>query len=207
MAVPATRRTRAADKTAYLWEEVLERRSLLDILARFIHLQVEEKRLGSKKVKRETMIFPRYHQLDCVRKLVARRRRSGARAPTTWSSTRRAAARPTPSPGWPIGSRRLHDAQDEKVFDSVVVVTDRVVLDQQLQNTIYQFEHKQGVVQKIDGTRRSSPRRSARRADHHHDPPEVPLRHREDRRPAASGGTRSSSTRPTARRAARRRPS
>ena len=57
-------------KTAYLWEEVLERDSLLDILARFVHLQVEEKRLGSKKIRRETMIFPRYHQLDCVRKLV-----------------------------------------------------------------------------------------------------------------------------------------
>jgi len=54
-------------RTAYLWEEVLERHSFLDILARFIHLQVEEKKLGRRKVKREAMIFPRYHQLDCVR--------------------------------------------------------------------------------------------------------------------------------------------
>ena len=44
----------------------------------------------------------------------------------------------------------LHDANDEKIFDSVIVITDRRVLDQQLENTIYQFEHKQGVVQKID---------------------------------------------------------
>ncbi|MBU4176116.1 MAG: type I restriction endonuclease subunit R, partial [Actinobacteria bacterium] len=50
-------------KTAYLWEEVLERHSFLDILARFVHLQVQEKKLGDRKVKRETMIFPRYHQL------------------------------------------------------------------------------------------------------------------------------------------------
>ncbi|MFQ5745312.1 MAG: type I restriction endonuclease, partial [Acidobacteriota bacterium] len=65
-------------KTAYLWEEVLKRHSFLDILARFIHLQVEEKQLGGKKVKRETMIFPRYHQLGCVRRLVADARGAGA---------------------------------------------------------------------------------------------------------------------------------
>jgi type I restriction enzyme, R subunit len=47
-------------KTAYLWEEVLERHGFLDILARFIHFQVEEKKLGGKKVRRETMIFPRW---------------------------------------------------------------------------------------------------------------------------------------------------
>jgi type I restriction enzyme R subunit len=87
-------------KTAYLWEEVLERHSFLDILARFMHLQVEKKQLGGKKIKRETMIFPRYHQLDCVRQLVADARVHGAPGPTTWSSTRPAAANQTPSPGW-----------------------------------------------------------------------------------------------------------
>ena len=64
-------------KTAYLWEEVLERHSFLDILARFIHLQIEEKRLGDKKVNKQTMIFPRYHQLDCVREMVADARQRG----------------------------------------------------------------------------------------------------------------------------------
>lgn len=58
-------------KTAYLWEDVLERHGFLDILARFIHLQIGEKKLGGKKVKKETMIFPRYHQLSCVRNIVA----------------------------------------------------------------------------------------------------------------------------------------
>ena len=96
------------------------------------------------------MIFPRYHQLDCVRKLDGRRRASRAPGRTTWSSTRRAAARATPSPGWPTGWPACTTTQDEKVFDSVIVITDRLVLDQQLQDTIYQFEHKQGVVQKID---------------------------------------------------------
>ena len=136
-------------KTAYLWKEVLERRSLLDILARFIHLQVEEKRLGSKKIKRETMIFPRYHQLDCVRALV---RDAGARgAGANYLVQHSAGSGKSNSIAWLVHRlSTLHDARDEKVFDSVVVVTDRVVLDQQLQNTIYQFEHRQGVVQKID---------------------------------------------------------
>jgi type I restriction enzyme, R subunit len=62
------------------------------------------------------------------------------------------------------------------LFDSVVVITDRVVLDRQLQNTIYQFDHRQGVVQKIDEIRASSPRRwKVRRADHHHHPAEIPF--------------------------------
>jgi len=136
-------------KTAYLWEQVLERESFLDILARFIHLQVDEKRLGSKKVKRETMIFPRYHQLDCVRALVRDAGERGAGA--NYLVQHSAGSGKSNSIAWLVHRlSTLHDARDGKVFDSVVVVTDRVVLDQQLQNTIYQFEHRQGVVQKID---------------------------------------------------------
>lgn len=136
-------------KTAYLWEEVLERHSFLDILARFIHLQNEEKQLGGKKVKRETMIFPRYHQLDCVRKLVADARARGVG--TNYLVQHSAGSGKSNSIAW-LAHRlaSLYTEKDEKVFDSIIVVTDRLVLDQQLQNTIYQFEHKQGVVQKID---------------------------------------------------------
>jgi len=136
-------------KTAYLWEEVLERHSFLDILARFIHLQVEEKPLGGKKVKRETMIFPRYHQLDCVRKLVADACVRGAG--TNYLIQHSAGSGKSNSIAW-LAHRlaSLYTKKDEKVFGSIMVVTDRVVLDQQLQNTIYQFEHKQGVVRKID---------------------------------------------------------
>ena len=65
-------------KTAYLWEQVLARDSLMDILARFLHLEVDERKLGGKTVRRETMIFPRYHQLDCVRKAEADARTQGA---------------------------------------------------------------------------------------------------------------------------------
>ncbi|MBI4656456.1 MAG: type I restriction endonuclease subunit R [Elusimicrobia bacterium] len=136
-------------KTAYLWQEVWQRDSFLDILARFIHLQVEEKTLGGKKVKRNIMIFPRYHQLDAVRKLVADARQAGPGA--NYLVQHSAGSGKSNSIAW-LAHRliSLYNDKDEKIYDSVIVVTDRLVLDQQLQNTIYQFEHKQGVVQKID---------------------------------------------------------
>jgi type I restriction enzyme, R subunit len=136
-------------KTSYLWEEVLKRESFLDILARFINLQIEEKKVGDKRVKKETMIFPRYHQLDCVRKLIyaVRMQKTGK----NYLIQHSAGSGKSNSIAW-LAHRlaSLHDENDEKIFDSVVVVTDRRVLDQQLQNTIYQFDHKQGVVQKIE---------------------------------------------------------
>ena len=136
-------------KTAYLWERVLERHSLLDILHRFIHLQVDEKNINGKRVKRETMIFPRYHQLDCVRETVRHARANGTG--NNYLVQHSAGSGKSNSIAW-LAHRlaTLYTDKDEKVYDSVIVVTDRVVLDQQLQNTIYQFEHKQGVVQKID---------------------------------------------------------
>lgn len=136
-------------RTAYLWEQVWQRDSFLDILARFIHVEIKEKKLGGKTVKRETMIFPRYHQLDSVRKLVADAQARGAGH--NYLVQHSTGSGKSNSIAW-LAHRlaSLHDDRDERIFQSVVVITDRVVLDQQLQNTIYQFEHKQGVVQKID---------------------------------------------------------
>lgn len=140
-------------KTHYLWDEVLCADSLLDILQRFMHLEVTERTVetttGVRTVRKETMIFPRYHQLDAVRRLVdhAKAHRSGHNYLVQHS----AGSGKSNSIAW-LAHRlaSLHDANDEKVFHSVVVITDRRVLDQQLQNTIYQFEHKTGVVEKID---------------------------------------------------------
>jgi type I restriction enzyme R subunit len=137
-------------RTAYLWEEVLQRDSLLDLLARFIHLQIEEKRDDQgRKVKKETMIFPRYHQLQAVRNLVEAARREGVGH--NYLVEHSAGSGKSNTIGW-LAHRlaSLHDVANQRVFDSVIVVTDRVVLDQQLQDTIYQFEHKRGVVQQID---------------------------------------------------------
>jgi type I restriction enzyme R subunit len=137
-------------RTGYLWEEVLARDSLLDILARFLHLQIDEKRDDrGRKVKAETMIFPRYHQLDAVRRLVEAARAEGMGH--NYLVEHSAGSGKSNTIGW-LAHRlaSLHDTGNQRVFDSVIVVTDRVVLDQQLQDTIYQFEHKRGVVQQID---------------------------------------------------------
>ena len=140
-------------KSHYLWDEVLQADSLLEILQRFMHLEVKEKQLRTQKgvriVRKETMIFPRYHQLDAVRKLVAHARANGAGR--NYLIQHSAGSGKSNSIAW-LAHRlsSLHDERDEKVFHSVVVVTDRRVLDQQLQATIYQFEHKTGVVEKID---------------------------------------------------------
>lgn len=140
-------------KTHYLWDEVLTRDSLLDILQRFMHLEVKDRQVktdkGVRTIRRETMIFPRYHQLDAVRRLVTHAGQRGAGH--NYLIQHSAGSGKSNSIAW-LAHRlaSLHDATDEKVFHSVVVVTDRRVLDQQLQNTIYQFEHKTGVVEKID---------------------------------------------------------
>ena len=133
-----------------MWEEVLQRDSFLDLLARFLHLQSEEKRTEEgRKVKTEAMIFPRYHQLQAVRRLEASARKEGPGQ--NYLIEHSAGSGKSNTIGW-LAHRlaSLHNEQDQRVFDSVIVVTDRLVLDQQLQDTIYQFEHRQGVVQKID---------------------------------------------------------
>ena len=136
-------------RTAYLWEEVLQRDSFLDIIARFLHLERKETEENGKKKVSEALIFPRYHQLDCVRKLEAATRVEGPGH--SYLVQHSAGSGKSNSIAW-LAHRlqSLHDDHDRKVFDSVVVVTDRRVLDKQLQDTIYQFEHKTGVVECID---------------------------------------------------------
>jgi type I restriction enzyme R subunit len=91
----------AGYKTSYLWEEVLERHSFLDILARFIHLQAEEKKLGARKVTRETMVFPRVTTSLTACASSWPMHVSAERGPTTSSNTQPEAASRTPSRGWP----------------------------------------------------------------------------------------------------------
>jgi len=140
-------------RTAYLWRQVLARDCLMDILARFIHLDVEEKTVvtekGIKRHRKETMIFPRYHQLDAVRALTSHAQAHGSGH--NYLIQHSAGSGKSNSIAW-LAHRlsSLHNAANEKIFHSVVVITDRRVLDQQLQDTIFQFEHKLGVVQKID---------------------------------------------------------
>lgn len=136
-------------KTAYFWEEVLMPDSFLELVGRFLHLQVEEFKVEGKRFTKESMIFPRYHQLDAVRKLGSDAWENGAGA--YYLIQHSAGSGKSNTIAW-LAYRlsSLYDDNNDRVFDSVVVVTDRTVLDTQLQETIYQFDHKQGVVKKID---------------------------------------------------------
>ncbi len=136
-------------RTDYLWQNILAKDSWLEIIGRFIHLQTEEFDFEGRTRKKEKLIFPRFHQLDVVRKIATHVKNEGAGH--NYLVQHSAGSGKSNSIAW-LSYRlsSLHNEEDERIFDSVVVVTDRRVLDSQLQNTIYQFEHKSGVVQRID---------------------------------------------------------
>jgi type I restriction enzyme, R subunit len=136
-------------KTSYLWERVWARDAWLDILHRFIHVERPDE--GSLAARRaaETVIFPRYHQWDAVIKLEADAAANGAGH--SYLIQHSAGSGKSNTIAWTAHRlSTLHTANDRKVFDKVIVITDRVILDRQLQDTIFQFEHARGVVQKID---------------------------------------------------------
>lgn len=133
--------------TAYLWESVLCKDRLLELLQRYLHLQVERDR-KTGAVKSERLIFPRYHQLDVVTKLLANVRENGPGH--NYLIQHSAGSGKSNSIAW-LAHRlsSLHNGQNEKIFQSVIIVTDRRILDSQLQDTVYQFDHVEGVVQKV----------------------------------------------------------
>lgn len=150
--------------TSYLWERVLQKDSLLEILQKYIHLQEDEVKIvkdnKERKEIKKKIIFPRYHQLDVVTKLVEDVRKnssgknyliqhsagSGKSNSIAWTSYRMA---------------NLHNENNESVFSSVIVVTDRKVLDSQLQDTISSFDHRDGLVETIGDNKTSKDLRDA----------------------------------------------
>lgn len=138
--------------TSYLWERVLQPDSWLNIIGRFLHLQVSDKTnpvTGEREV-RKSLLFPRYHQWDVVNQLIQSARVEGPGY--RYLIQHSAGSGKTNSIAWTAHQlSSLHDAENEKIFDSVIVVTDRTVLDAQLQDAIYQIEHKSGVVVPIRG--------------------------------------------------------
>jgi type I restriction enzyme, R subunit len=136
-------------KTAYLWETIWAKDSWLDIVGRFLHLEQETITLKGKTVKKESLVFPRFHQLDVVRKLTTDAKNNGAGH--NYLIQHSAGSGKSNSIAWlAYQLANLYSDQDARVFESVIVITDRRVLDQQLQDTIYQFDHVAGVVQKVD---------------------------------------------------------
>jgi type I restriction enzyme, R subunit len=144
-------------KTGYLWENIWQRDSWLDIIHRFIHLQVDETRdIKTGKIKKkETLIFPRYNQLDVTRKLIATSRDKGIG--DNYLIQHSAGSGKTNTISWTAHQlASLHDRNNNSIFSSVVVVSDRRNLDKQLQDSIYQIDHKYGLVAKIDDDKHSS---------------------------------------------------
>jgi type I restriction enzyme R subunit len=138
--------------TAYLWQEILQRDTWLDILGRFLHLQVTDKidPVSDKKIRTQTMLFPRYHQWDAVTRLIQNARTQGPGH--RYLIQHSAGSGKTNSISW-LAHRLsvLHDDANKPVFDSVIVITDRNVLDAQLQEAIRQIDKTPGVVAHIDG--------------------------------------------------------
>ncbi|GAB3802816.1 type I restriction endonuclease subunit R [Micromonospora zhanjiangensis] len=135
-------------RTAYLWERVWQRDNWLDLLHRFLHV---EKPAGAKgrRAAAGPMIFPRFHQWHAVRELTGHAAAHGAGH--NYLVQHSAGSGKSNTIGW-LAHRlsSLHSADNELVFDKIVVLTDRLALDRQLQDTIYQFDHVVGVVKKID---------------------------------------------------------
>ena len=151
--------------TAYLWENVFQKDSMMDILQKFVHLQkTDEKKLnpdGSETVvRKERLIFPRYHQMDAVRKMIAHVSENGAGH--NYLIQHSAGSGKSNTIAWTAYRlASLHDSENNPVFSSVVVVTDRTVLDEQLQETISGFDHTLGAVETIGEDKTSKDLRDA----------------------------------------------
>jgi type I restriction enzyme R subunit len=133
--------------TSYLWEEILERNSILNIIEKYIYIDKKEEMQNNKKIIKESIIFPRFHQLDAVRKLLSDSKQGSGKRYLIQHS---AGSGKSNSIAWLAHQlATLHNDEKKEVFDSVIVVTDRNVLDAQLQDTISSIEHKDGFIVKI----------------------------------------------------------
>jgi len=133
--------------TAYLWEQIWSRDSLLNLIQYFVH-EFEKEDEDGRKTGEWNLIFPRYHQLDAVRRIIRHARDRGAGQ--HYLIEHSAGSGKSNSIAWLAHQLSvLHNAQDQRAFDSVVVITDRRILDRQLQNTVRAFEQTLGTVETI----------------------------------------------------------
>lgn len=136
---------------SYMWEDILTKDTVLDLISKFVFVEVketEDEQTG--KIKRsENLIFPRYHQLDVIRKLLADVHEN--RTVQNYLIQHSAGSGKTNSIAW-LAHRltSLHDAENKIIFDNIIIVTDRVVVDRQLQKAIMGMEHKAGLIRVMD---------------------------------------------------------
>lgn len=135
---------------SYMWEDILQKDNLIEILSKFVFVErAEKKDTNGKTKKKENIIFPRYHQLDCIRKtlndvienhtsqnyLIQHSAGSGKTYTISWLAHRLAS---------------LHDNDNKIIYDNIIIVTDRVVVDRQLQRAVSAIEHKVGLIKVMD---------------------------------------------------------
>ena len=136
---------------SYMWEDILTKDTVLDLISKFIFIESKETEdeLTGKKKTSENVIFPRYHQLDVIRKVLADVREN--RTSQNYLIQHSAGSGKTNSIAW-LAHRltSLHDADNKIIFDNVIIVTDRVVVDRQLQKAIMGMEHKAGLIRVMD---------------------------------------------------------
>ena len=136
---------------SYMWEDILTKDTVLDLISKFIFVEVKEKvDEETGKVKRtENLIFPRYHQLDVIRETLASVQENGTTL--NYLIQHSAGSGKTNSIAW-LAHRltSLHDHNNKIIFDNVIIVTDRVVVDRQLQKAIMGMEHKAGLIRVMD---------------------------------------------------------
>ena len=135
----------------YMWKDILKKDTLLDLITKYVFVEVKEKEdpdTKEKKVK-ETLIFPRYHQLDCVRSITADVKEHGTRR--NYLINHSAGSGKTNTIIW-LAYRfsSLHDDHNHQIFDKTIIVTDRVVVDRQLQRAVLNISHKSGMVRVMD---------------------------------------------------------
>ncbi len=134
-------------RTEDIWIDILSKESLSDIITNFINYQDVDDENG-KPTGEKKIIFPRYHQLDSVRKLVDASRAGTGKNYLVQHSAGSGKSNTISWLGYRLAS--LHDSENRNVYDSVIVITDRKVLDRQLQKTFHQFEQVSGTLTRID---------------------------------------------------------
>ena len=135
----------------YMWEEILKKDLVLELIEKFIYIEVTENEdpVTGKKTKKENLIFPRYHQLDCVKKILDDVKVN--KTSQNYLIQHSAGSGKTNEIAW-LAHRlsSLHTDADENIFDNIVIVTDRIVVDRQLQDAIRKLDHQPGLIKVMD---------------------------------------------------------
>lgn len=136
---------------SYIWEDILKKDTVIDLISRFILIEETEKidKVSGQTKKSERIIFPRYHQLDVIRKVLADVKEN--LTSQNYLIQHSAGSGKTNSIAW-LAHRlsSLHDANDNNIFDNIIIVTDKIVVDRQLQEAIKNIQHKSGVIRVMD---------------------------------------------------------